>query len=548
MIECEMDSIYELLKRRLVENLDPGRGGVDDQDFVMHFYPKVPCDIALLDTSAERLFTEGPSAGKELFQKRDLVFRAYSKGRYINVDINTRTLCRELIPYVLEKAQNFGFSNIGKGDTLVIEHTSLTPAYPINLSTFRGAIIGDAISNLYRKSGFEVTTHYWVDDYCQQLNLIEYIIKKYSISIEKIKAGLSKEDHSIASLFAYSLFEIRGRELDDTCLQEIVKMFPFSSVLRHLDFLVMSSDIPATRQQVVSACMKGIQETMKRSNINIDKFIYSSEVNSMLSKYDGIDRLKLLINNLRNDQIDSNIPNYLGRNISYYIYGLKEAKRVISVVSIRQRDVINIALDIIKAVNGAISENLMIRFFGDMSIGASGFDSISKGIFNSVDKFVSNEVGRTGLDEEYVYNVLRWYFLKSKPHRLIRFPANFNTIYQEMPNFAHLNFLIKKFQADEIKTLGGGYDELPEFDQAINVILKELIIFPKLIEGAFKEHSFSKVEKGIGRLVSNTIKYMENNDPVFPDLIKVVMLVLDNSLNLLGINSSVLSKVRKWKK
>ena len=82
---------------------------------------------------------------------------------FINFKMQTASLTG-VIHTVLTQGDDYGQSNAGNGLKVDVEYVSVNPTGDIHVAHGRGAAIGDAISRLMKKAGYEVTREYYVND------------------------------------------------------------------------------------------------------------------------------------------------------------------------------------------------------------------------------------------------------------------------------------------------------------------------------------------------------------------------------------------------
>lgn len=68
--------------------------------------------------------------------------------------------------------ENFGKSDVGKGEKILLEYVSANPTGPLNVVQARAAALGNALGNILRFAGFAVTTEYYVNDSGTQVELL----------------------------------------------------------------------------------------------------------------------------------------------------------------------------------------------------------------------------------------------------------------------------------------------------------------------------------------------------------------------------------------
>ena len=94
-------------------------------------------------------------------------------GGYLNFYINKKLLAKEVIKAV-DKNEEFGKSEIGKGKNIVIDYSAPNIAKPFHIGHLRSTVIGAALYNIYKKLGYNVIGINHLGDYGTQFGkLIE---------------------------------------------------------------------------------------------------------------------------------------------------------------------------------------------------------------------------------------------------------------------------------------------------------------------------------------------------------------------------------------
>lgn len=65
---------------------------------------------------------------------------------------------------ILKDGVEYGQSDMGGRAKVNVEYVSANPTGPLHVAHARGAVIGDALVNLLRKAGFDVTSEYYIND------------------------------------------------------------------------------------------------------------------------------------------------------------------------------------------------------------------------------------------------------------------------------------------------------------------------------------------------------------------------------------------------
>jgi len=79
---------------------------------------------------------------------------------FLNFFIKPEILKNDL----LEITENFGHSDIGKGQKIVLEHTGINPNKAMHIGHLRNAVLGDALARVFSKNGYELEIQNYIDD------------------------------------------------------------------------------------------------------------------------------------------------------------------------------------------------------------------------------------------------------------------------------------------------------------------------------------------------------------------------------------------------
>ncbi|PQD96079.1 arginine--tRNA ligase [Pradoshia eiseniae] len=83
----------------------------------------------------------------------------------------------DLIPTILEAKEAYGESNVGKGEKIQVEFVSANPTGDLHLGHARGAAVGDSLSNILDKAGWDVSREYYINDAGNQINNLAYSVE-----------------------------------------------------------------------------------------------------------------------------------------------------------------------------------------------------------------------------------------------------------------------------------------------------------------------------------------------------------------------------------
>ena len=88
---------------------------------------------------------------------------------FINFYMNNAYLT-DLIPTVLQAGDHYGETTTGNGQKIQVEFVSANPTGDLHLGHARGAAVGDSLSNILAKAGYDVSREYYINDAGNQIN------------------------------------------------------------------------------------------------------------------------------------------------------------------------------------------------------------------------------------------------------------------------------------------------------------------------------------------------------------------------------------------
>jgi len=114
---------------------------------------------------------------KELQQKfkgTKLIREAKATGPYLNFFVSRERISETAINEILEQKDKYGSSNLGKGKSVLVEHTSINPNASPHVGRARNAIIGDSIVRILKFQNYKVEVHYFVNDVGKQIAMLVF--------------------------------------------------------------------------------------------------------------------------------------------------------------------------------------------------------------------------------------------------------------------------------------------------------------------------------------------------------------------------------------
>ncbi len=116
-----------------------------------------------------------PRIAGELVEKLklpDCISEAKPLGPYLNFFVDRATFARDVLSEVLAKGDRYGSNELGKGKNAVVEFSSTNIAKPFHIGHIRSTVIGNALNNIYRFSGYNTTAINYIGDYGTQFGMM----------------------------------------------------------------------------------------------------------------------------------------------------------------------------------------------------------------------------------------------------------------------------------------------------------------------------------------------------------------------------------------
>ena len=190
---------------------------------------------------------------QELSQKIKAKFikEVKANGPYLNFFIDQSSFAEQVISAVLTD-NDYGSSNVGKGNKALIEHTSINPNASPHVGRARNAILGDAIVKLLRFHGFTTDTHYFVNDVGKQIAMLvlgagakkpsfDQLLKIYIDINKKLeqKPDIEKEVFALLNKLEQgdAKVKMKFRQIVESCVKGQTKLFAeFGITYDHFDY------------------------------------------------------------------------------------------------------------------------------------------------------------------------------------------------------------------------------------------------------------------------------------------------------------------------
>ena len=148
-------------------------------------------DIAFPAFSLAKIERKAPQAiAADIAEKIDASHfeKVVATGPYVNFFLDKSQISDQVIKSVIEAGADYGQQDEGHGGNITIDLSSPNIAKPFSVGHLRSTVIGDAISNIYKKMGYNTIKINHLGDWGKQFGLLMVAYKKWG-SKEAVEAN-----------------------------------------------------------------------------------------------------------------------------------------------------------------------------------------------------------------------------------------------------------------------------------------------------------------------------------------------------------------------
>lgn len=272
---------------------------------------------------------------KEFTFEKSVIKSCIYINQYFNIVYNQDYLFRLLLRNNIE----IDLSDIIGDKSLLIEHTSLTPVYPIDLSTYRTTVVGDTLYSILKSCEIDVDNDFFVSDDAHQLELTEKIAYKKILTLDSY-INCHRKDIYFGKLFIVSLY-LKRNMYSDSLISKLNKLYGGVEITKEdINALInvkrSEKKEKLTKRQISKLVVEGYEKFLNQFDHTQMNYTFYSDISKAHKQYKS-------------------------ENKAYYRYQLKKHDRVISVVSKRQED-------LLKSLEEKFEGRVSLRFVNDIEI------------------------------------------------------------------------------------------------------------------------------------------------------------------------------------
>ena len=495
---------------------------------------------------------------KEKFNDKEKYFKTIKIiGPYVNFYLDNEKFSKNVI-LKIENNKNYGSLNQGNNESLLIEHTSINPNAEPHIGRCRNSLIGDFMSNLYSFTGYKVERNYFINDVGKKIALLVIGIEMYGLKDNSFASildvyvkisNLAKEDETIDQKAFDYLKEVETGNKDminkfkavtDKCVNGQLKIFDYLNI--HFDVFTHESDY------IYNDSMNNIITTLEKTGKLHQDELGRKYVD--LSSYDIPTKEPVIVLTRSNGT-----SLYPLRDIAYTIEKINKNEKNNFIVLGEDQEVYMKQISAVLDLLGYKSPTLISYSYVLLN---GGKMSTSGGTVVLITDFIK-AVKETLLDE---FNKRKSQISEDKLNILINACIKFSMLNVSKKKIVNFNLesatsftgesgMYILYSIARMKSILRNNDittkNIKFVNDIENRIIKELYRYPEVINSLLLNTEPSHLTKYIFNLTQLFSKFYEqiniNNeeDEILKSsrirLLKCVIRVLENSLNILGIKT-----------
>lgn len=515
----------------------------------------------------------------EAIELPEIFNKVEATGPYVNFFINHDIFAKDLLSSVSED-----YGTLEKIDEkIVLEHTSANPNGPLHIGHIRNSVIGDSLRRVLLKAGYDVNTHYYVNDMGRQLAMIVFGMEELGLKLEDQPS--EKIDHKVGELY----FKVNQMLKEDESLSEGI-----DATIKKYESA--PSDLDIVFEGAVNSCIDGVKQTLSRMNVQHDDFVWEGQfvrsglVDKITDELQAIGYARygnpksdaapdVLYLDLSEFGVDKELvlrradgtSLYSTRDIAYHIYKCTEAGETGKIVDIFGSDhklaanQVHLALEILETLEP--NDGKMEVIFYEFITLPEGSMSTRRGVFISVDELMDEAVRRAkeelitrreDLDEETIDKIaeeigigaIRFYIARLSPEKHIKF------IWDEALSFERGCASIQYAHARACKLLKKAADETGKDVSSLVVednwspnenereLVKLIAKFPSLVKDSADARRVHPIAQYCQDLASAFNRFYKAEQVIGSDvenarltLVNKSKITIKNALDLLGVTA-----------
>ena len=481
-----------------------------------------------------------------------------------------------VINEIIDSGKGYGVSNIGAGQSVLLEYVSANPTGPLHVGHGRGAAYGATVSNLLRAVGFKVDNEYYVNDAGRQMDIltVSIFLRYLELSGEKVRFP----DNGYQGSYIKDIVGRISERYGDTF--QIESTLVFDGICKdgidggdkesHIDELIarsknlLGADFKSIFEVGIESILNGIKEDLADFGVVFEKwFSEQSLIDNGLAK-SSIDKLQKSKHVYTKDGAlwfrtteygdekdrvvlrENGIHTYFASDIAYHLEKFERGyDKVINVWGADHHGYIARVKASIAAFNHDPEklEIILVQFANLYRGGKKVQMSTRSGSFVTLED-LRNEVGN---DAARFFYILR----KSEQHMdfdldLAKSKTNENPVFYIQYAYARISSVFRQVQDKGINFNHKGADLSLLLEESEKTILRELNRYKGIIESSALQYEPHQLAYYLRDLAAHFHSYYNACPFILEDqnltqarlsLIYATKQVLENGLHILGVSA-----------
>ena len=173
----------------------------------------------------------------------------------------------QIINTIKTEGQNYGLSQIGAGQKVLVEFVSANPTGPLHVGHGRGAAYGDALVRLLKATGYEVEAEYYVNDAGRQMHILALSVYLRYLDLAGHKVKLP--DNGYKGDYVWDIAATVHRENGYALL---------------LDAEALFADLPRDPEKAMDTLIERCQQGLGKTNYNV---VFEAGLNALVDDIRG---------------------------------------------------------------------------------------------------------------------------------------------------------------------------------------------------------------------------------------------------------------------
>ncbi len=466
------------------------------------------------------------------------------KPGFINFKMKASALS-SIINTVIDAGENYGKSDAGKGEKVLVEYVSANPTGDLHCGHARGAAWGDSLTRILSAAGYDVLREYYVNDAGHQIEMLaESMLSRY-FSLFGKEYPLPEDGYHGKDIIevAEKIKEKDGDKWLEADTDERMKYFMDEGIEMKLDQIRKDLDLFRVGFDSWMHERFFYEDNAKR----IEDVLHTMEEKGLTYEKDGALWFKATEYGDDKDRVlrkSTGLLTYLTPDIANHVY--KYERGYTTLVNLWGADHHSYVVRMKCALSalGYNPDSLVVDLMQMVRM-------VDNGVEVKMSKRTGNAITIRELCEDIGVDAARWFFVSKDANtqmdfdmNLARTKSNDNPVYYAQYAYSRMNSIVNREDMPTFEKVDS-YDLLT--DEKELQLMKLVSEFPSEVAGCAQSRKPNRMTDYIISLVKVFHSYYNSCHVYNPDnlpltnqrlgLIHATMITLKNALDLVGVSA-----------